>query len=90
MLFSSVKKAAFWGVVAGLMAAVFMAGIYLGYTNRPAVQKITDLFNKEAAIAPSQVDFSLFWKVWNAVETKYAGRSGIDRQKMVWARPKAW
>lgn len=84
MLFSSVKKAVFWGVIAGLIAAVFMAGIYLGYTNRPAVQKITDLFNKEAAIAPTQVDFSLFWKVWNAVETKYAGRSSIDRQKMVW------
>lgn len=84
MLPSSVKKAMFWGLVAALVAAVFVAGIYLGYSNRPAIQKVTDLFNKEAMVAPVQIDFSPFWTAWNAVETKYAGRSSLDRQKMVW------
>jgi carboxyl-terminal processing protease len=83
MLPSSVKKAMFWGLVAALLAAVFVVGIYLGYTNRPAVQKVTDLFNKETAMSP-QMDFAPFWTAWNMVESKYVARSGLDHQKMVW------
>lgn len=84
-MFRSAKKAIFWGIAAGLMAAVFITGVYLGYSNRPAVAKITSLFNKETGIInPGQLDFSPFWTVWNTVETKYADRSSIDRQKMVW------
>jgi carboxyl-terminal processing protease len=87
-MFQSVKKAVFWGLIAALMAAVFVFGVYLGYSNRPAIQKVADLFNKEAMVAPVQIDFSPFWTAWNAVETKYAGRSGLDRQNMVWGAVK--
>jgi len=83
MLPGSVKKAMFLGLMAALLAAVFVAGIYLGYDNRPAIQKITVLFDKETA-KPQQVDFSSFWTAWNAIETKYVGRGDLDRQKMVW------
>ncbi len=82
-MFQSVKKAMFWGLIAAIVAAVFVVGIYLGYINRPAVQKITVLFNKETE-KPVQIDFAPFWASWNMVESKYVARSGLDRQKMVW------
>jgi carboxyl-terminal processing protease len=82
-MFSSVKKAMFWGLVAALLAAVFVVGIYLGYANRAAVQKITTLFDKETG-KPNQVDFAPFWSAWNGLQSKYVGRSGLDYQKMVW------
>lgn len=63
--------------------AVFIAGVYLGYTDRPGIEKITVLFNKEAA-KPQKIDFSPFWTAWNQVESKYVGRGEIDEQKMVW------
>ncbi len=82
-MFQSVKKAMFWGLITALLAAVFVVGIYMGYTNRPAVQKITDLFNKEIA-KPDSIDFSPFWASWSAVQSKYVARGDLDPQKMVW------
>ena len=36
------------GLIVALMAAVFVVGVYFGYSNRPAIDKVTGLFNKEA------------------------------------------
>jgi carboxyl-terminal processing protease len=84
-MFRTAKKAIFWGIAVGLVVAIFVAGVYLGYTNRPPIQKVTDLFNKEENPANlSQIDFEPFWTAWNAVETKYADRSSLSPQKMVW------
>ncbi len=83
MLSKSVKKAMWLGMIAALLAAVFVIGAYFGYTNRPVVEKITSLFNKEP-VASVQVDFSPFWTAWNDIESKYVGRNNLDRQKMVW------
>ncbi len=87
MLPRPVKKTIFLGLTVALLAAIFIAGVYLGYTNRPAIQKVTALFNKEPAIqiqSAQSIDFAPFWAAWNAIETKYVGRSNLDRQKMVW------
>ncbi len=87
MLPRSVKKTIFLGLTVALLAAIFIAGIYLGYTNRPAIQKVTALFNKEPAIqiqSAQSIDFAPFWAAWNAIETKYVGRGNLDRQNMVW------
>jgi len=85
MLPGPVKKTIFLGIMVALLAAIFIAGIYLGYTNRPAIQKVTALFNKESEIQiAGQIDFASFWAAWNAVETKYVGRGNLNRQKMVW------
>ncbi|OHB25729.1 MAG: hypothetical protein A2542_01985 [Parcubacteria group bacterium RIFOXYD2_FULL_52_8] len=56
--------------VAVLIGLVFFAGVYAGYENRPEVEKITSLLNKEAE-QPAQVDFAAFWKAWNLVNEKY-------------------
>ncbi len=71
------------GLITALLAAVFVAGVYLGYSNRPEIGKITVLFNKETQ-KPYPVDFSPFWTAWNLVESKYVSRGIIDSQNMVW------
>ncbi|HEY0980036.1 MAG TPA: S41 family peptidase [Candidatus Paceibacterota bacterium] len=53
---------------------VFLAGVYVGFENRPSVQKVTGLFNKETAIA-AETDFNPFWKAWQAVDEKFPGAS---------------
>ncbi len=51
---------------------VFLAGVYVGFENRPSVQKVTGVFNKETAIA-AETDFNPFWKAWQAVNEKLPG-----------------
>jgi len=83
MLPKIVKRAIFLGIITGLAIAVFTAGAYFGYSNRPPIGKIAALFNKETA-KPQQIDFAPFWDSWRVVESKYVGREQIDGQKMVW------
>lgn len=52
---------------------VFLAGIYVGFENRPSVQKVTGLFNKETTAAAAETDFNAFWKAWRAVDEKFPG-----------------
>ncbi len=48
----------------------FFIGVYAGYENRPEVDKVTSLFNKDQGM-PATVDFAAFWKAWNLVNEKY-------------------
>ncbi len=84
MLPRSIKRAIFLGIIVALLAGVFAAGIFVGYSNRPASQKITNLLNKEPLQQVNQVDFAPFWAAWNTVSEKYVGRDKMDAQKMVW------
>ena len=58
-------------------------GVYVGYSQRPAIDQVTSLYNKETA-KPAEVDFSSFWKAWALIEEKYVGNNGLDRQSMVY------
>ena len=58
-------------------------GTLFGYSQRPEMEKILTIFNKETE-KPSAVDFEPFWKAWRIVEEKYAAPDGIDPQNMVW------
>jgi len=73
----------------GLILAVFAAGIFIGYQNRPATQQIIGVINKEQApldlaVGTSTIDFAPFWRSWSVIEDKYVSSDGIDRQNMVW------
>lgn len=46
---------------------------------RPSVVVI----NKEAPASQSNVDFSLFWNVWNRLESRYYDKTKLDPQKMI-------
>jgi len=66
-----------------VLIGVFFAGAFWGYSNRPAVEKITNLTNKNAG-KPAAVDFSPFWKAWNAVDEKFVANGNLDTRKRVW------
>jgi len=78
------KKSIFLGGLTAIIAAVFVGGVYLGYNQRPEVNRITELFNKEAPSQQSQFDFAPFWKTWNLIDSYYVSKSDIDKQKFVW------
>ena len=66
-----------------VLAIVFGSGAIFGYSQRPEVERITSVFNKERD-KPPEIDFEPFWRAWRIVEEKYAGTDDINRQKMVW------
>lgn len=66
--------------------AVLTAGIFIGrYTTPGSTEKNGQqvLVNKEAS-QPEEVDFHLFWDVWNLIEQKYADRENLDYQEMIY------
>ncbi len=79
-----IKKAIFLGGFAAIVLAVFVAGIYLGYYERPEAEKITGLLGKDTPPQLAQFDFEPFWKAWNIIETKYVAQDEINRQEMIW------
>lgn len=66
-----------------IVAASFGGGMYVGYANRPAIEKVKSVLGQETA-KPREVDFSQFWDIWARVEAEYVDRSTIDRQKLVY------
>lgn len=56
-----------------VLGGVFFFGVFVGYENRPEVEKVTELFNKESAVISEAalVDFAPFWKAWNTVDEKF-------------------
>ncbi len=84
MKISKKIKIGFYGLAAAIvLAGVFSAGAFWGYSNRPAVEKIANLTNKNAG-KPEAVDFSPFWKAWNAVDSKFVANGSLDTKKRVW------
>lgn len=66
-----------------IIAASFGGGIYVGYQNGPAIEKVKGVLGQETA-RPQEVDFSQFWDVWARLEQKYVDRGRIERQKLVY------
>lgn len=68
------------GVVA--CALFFILGIYIGYHNRPAVEAVIGIENKET---PPEVsaDFEPFWKAWTILNDKYRDSKSISSQDRV-------
>lgn len=78
------KKKVFFIIAAFLaIGAAFAVGAFFGYSQRPEVEKILGILNKEEPLSQS-VDFAPFWKAWRLVEEKYAAPEEIHRQEMVW------
>jgi carboxyl-terminal processing protease len=66
-----------------IVALLLAIGIYLGYTNRPEVDKVTSVINKDATMEFS-ADFNTFWKVWNVLNEKSIYAGDTDDQDKVW------
>lgn len=63
---------------------IFTSGVFVGYSNRPAVEKVTNLYGKEER-KPAEVDFAPFWSAWELINEKYPvnGKKITDQEK-VW------
>lgn len=77
------KKFAYIFAVIALVGVIFGGGVFFGYSQRPEIDKVASVFNKET-LKPADVDFSPFWSAWNKINEKYVAKDQIDEQKMVW------
>jgi carboxyl-terminal processing protease len=67
----------------GIAFLLFGLGVFVGYTNRPEAEKITDLFHITNANVTDSADFEPFWKAWNLINEHYGG-DVPDAQTRVW------
>lgn len=66
-----------------LVIGIFYSGFWYGQNQRPSIEKIGTVFNKETG-KPANVDFSLFWDAWAKIQEKYVNRASLDYDKMVY------
>ncbi len=76
------------GLSLGLLiggVALFLAGMYVGFENRPAFAKVIGIINKEPTVATeSNVDFEPFWKAWSLINEKFPGAEKINDQERLY------
>ncbi len=65
------------------MGIVFSLGLYIGYSHRPAIEKIVSVTNKEPQV-DTKADFSSFWKTWNLLNEKSIYSKKVTDQERVW------
>jgi len=82
------SKTTLLGLIALLViGGSFFIGVYTGYENRPEIDKVTTLLNKESGVVfdSQETDFDPFWKAWNSINEKYAIDNGTTTdQDKVW------
>ncbi len=66
-----------------LFGLFFVWGIYIGLNNRPEIEKVIGLSNKETQVI-TETDFSPFWKVWNTINEKYPKADKLIDQNKVY------
>lgn len=66
-----------------ILAAVFIFGFFIGQTTRPSIEEVEGLNNKTLG-QPGDVDFSLFWDTWSAIQKKHVDRKELNPQQMVY------
>jgi carboxyl-terminal processing protease len=81
--FSKTRRIATVVAIGALFLATFLTGVYVGDYNRPEIDKIIGLSNKDVQVA-TKTDFSPFWKVWNTINEKYPKADSITDQDRVY------
>ena len=66
-----------------LLGVIFITGIYLGYSHRPEIDKVSTVSNKNPTFETT-ADFSAFWKAWNILKEKSIYSDKISDQDRVW------
>ncbi|MFA4975172.1 MAG: S41 family peptidase [Candidatus Paceibacterota bacterium] len=65
-----------------LVALFFGLGTFIGFNQRPEINKVVNILGKETAVI-TQTDFSPFWKVWNEINEKYpSANKTTDQDKL--------
>ncbi len=60
----------------------FIGGIYLGYSDRPTIDSIIGVENKESSV--TNTDFEPFWKAWSVLNEKSVKADETSDQDKVW------
>jgi carboxyl-terminal processing protease len=66
-----------------VILGVFFLGLYVGHSNRPEIEKVFSLINKDPQV-DTKADFAPFWKVWNIINEKSPEASKISDQARVY------
>jgi len=66
-----------------MIGGVLGIGVYIGYSHRPEIEKISSVINKNPQVE-TQSDFSPFWKVWNTLNEKSIYAKKVSDQDRVW------
>ena len=66
-----------------IINGAFGLGYYFGISNKPEIEKINTLINKESEVS-AKIDFNPFWTAWNIINEKYVSMDGITDQDKVW------
>lgn len=66
-----------------LISVIFGLGIYLGYSHRPEIEKVTTVANKNPNFE-TEADFAPFWKAWNVLKDKSIYSEKVTDQDRVW------
>jgi len=66
-----------------LIVLFFILGVYVGNDQRPEINKVTSLINKETGVE-TQADFGPFWKAWNEINEKSPNADKITDQERVY------
>ncbi|MFA6355175.1 MAG: S41 family peptidase [Candidatus Paceibacterota bacterium] len=66
-----------------LISMVFALGLYIGYSRRPFIEKVTSVVNKTPTFETT-ADFTAFWKAWNVLKEKSIYSDKITDQDRVW------
>lgn len=77
------KKTLFGLAIPLIVAGIFYLGVIVGTSQYPAIKRVESVLNQET-LKPEEVDFGLFWDVWNRLEEEYVDHDKIDREKLVY------
>ncbi|MDD5721332.1 MAG: S41 family peptidase [Candidatus Pacebacteria bacterium] len=67
--FLKTRRVAFTILIVFLFMITFIGGVYVGDSNRPEIDKVIGISNKETQVI-TKTDFAPFWKVWNIINEK--------------------
>jgi carboxyl-terminal processing protease len=66
-----------------VIGAVFFLGMTAGFNARPAVEKVSEVCNKDS-VKSGLADFSPFWEAWDILDEKYIFSASTTNQDKVY------
>jgi len=66
-----------------IIIGILSLGIYIGYSHRPEIDKVTSVINKTPQVETT-ADFNTFWKVWNTLNEKSIHSKNVEDQDRIW------
>lgn len=67
-----------------IVFSILSFGIYIGYSHRPEIDKVSSVINKNPQTKTTEADFNLFWKVWNTLNDKSIYTDKVTDQDRIW------